>query len=986
MENKTWSWKRKSAEKNIEKEKTLELKKSVESLNEQLTSACIESTAKDDLLAKQAKVAEEAIAGWEKAEAQALSLKQQLDGALLQKKAAEERLVARDTELQECMQHLRGVKEEQQLVVNNASSRISREQEKTRMLEQRLVETNKKLSELVAENGNLKRILEAKEQLLEELNEAKSKLEENFTDVMSRLDASEKLNASLQYEVCILQKELEIRNEERDFNRRSTDAAHRQHLESIKKIAKLETECQRLRLMVRKRLPGPGALAKMRNEVEVLGYDSSSKDGSSIVKRLHAIENENKVLTESLTKKTNELQASRIMLARTSSKLSQVETQLEDLSKGKADYELAKSSPMPYNLQRSSISDHGGNEDNLSRAESWASALISELEHFKSGKPTAPSCKSVAVSDLSLMDDFVEMEKLAIITVDKHFDSSLSAIADSNSCVTTKESEATCRDLVPVMEVSRCNEADEGKQFKYLSLENYPIWLQDILRVIIQKHHIMQKSFCSILEDVQSALGNWDSSVVLKSYSEKVLQTKCTLSDFFNEDIRTQFCRSDLEKPVCKLVELVEGIIQKCRESRTGQSISSADDEGVSLHDKSASGNEYLARTFLWEISDLTNVLQNFIAACNDLLTDKIDLQKLIDEVSSTLDLIISHSFSIQDVSDMKATIRKHIVADELGSEHALKSVSVSNALHILFRMEDMESKLKHENVRLNSEIVSIESKRKDLEDMLKASGTKNEALKAQLQESEASISNLQKEIEKIKKAKEQIEEQIANQIGINEDLATQLTLARAELNEALRKFSSLEIQLAHRSNCCEELEETCLELQLELERASSEETPKYIMPRPEDKQIPTECDIIAATEKLAACQETILNLGKQLKAMASADDAPLFTNVSTTTPKSNHDRLQLLEHTRKEGHSESGELRSAKIENVSTEPPHPSVSDEVPMSPENPSDKHKGDPDEGKPMIVAKKQDAGATLLRKIMMQRRRKRSTRLELPVGAQ
>lgn len=46
-----------------QKEKTLELEKSVESLNEQLTSARTESTAKDNLLSKQSKVAEEAIAG-----------------------------------------------------------------------------------------------------------------------------------------------------------------------------------------------------------------------------------------------------------------------------------------------------------------------------------------------------------------------------------------------------------------------------------------------------------------------------------------------------------------------------------------------------------------------------------------------------------------------------------------------------------------------------------------------------------------------------------------------------------------------------------------------------------------------------------------------------------------------------------------------------------------------------------------------------------
>ncbi|KAG6470223.1 hypothetical protein ZIOFF_071285 [Zingiber officinale] len=61
MESKTWIWNRKSTGKNIEKGKTLELEKSVENLNEQLSSVRSESNAKDDLLAKQAKVAEEAI-------------------------------------------------------------------------------------------------------------------------------------------------------------------------------------------------------------------------------------------------------------------------------------------------------------------------------------------------------------------------------------------------------------------------------------------------------------------------------------------------------------------------------------------------------------------------------------------------------------------------------------------------------------------------------------------------------------------------------------------------------------------------------------------------------------------------------------------------------------------------------------------------------------------------------------------------------------
>lgn len=48
----------------IQKEKTLELERSLADLKEQLSSVLSESNAKDGLLAKQKKVAEEAIAGY----------------------------------------------------------------------------------------------------------------------------------------------------------------------------------------------------------------------------------------------------------------------------------------------------------------------------------------------------------------------------------------------------------------------------------------------------------------------------------------------------------------------------------------------------------------------------------------------------------------------------------------------------------------------------------------------------------------------------------------------------------------------------------------------------------------------------------------------------------------------------------------------------------------------------------------------------------
>ncbi|URE22166.1 Plant protein [Musa troglodytarum] len=1086
MDSKTWLWKKKSSEKNIEKEKTLELERSLEDLNEQLSSVRTESSAKDDLLAGQAKVAEEAIAGWQKVEAEALSLKQQLDDALLQKKTAEERVVNRDIALKQCMQQLHAVKEEQQFIITNAALKISREQEKTRTSEQKLVETNKRLADLVVENGNLNRILDVKEQLLKELSESKSKSEANFADVKSRVDSSEKLNDSLKYELCMLQKELEIRNEEREFNHRSSNAAHRQHLESVKKIAKLEMECQRLRVMVSKRLPGPTALAKMKSEVEMLGsnsiemrkkkststneafnikdnilegsHNASNKSGASLVERLRSIEYENKILKESLTKKNSELQASHIMLARTTSNLSQVEKKFEELSKGQACSELARNSPATYDLPLSSISEHGGNEDDISCGDPWAyTTLISELEHFKGGKPNASSCKSAGISELSLMDDFVEMEKLAVVSADKYLESSLSTLGDSNSCVTTKESctgldlsEATGKELVPIKDLSRCSEENNENQVRYVSFENQPSWLQDILRVIIQKHHIMQKSLNAILDDVRVALGVWNYSTEAKHKdvlycSDNLLQPKHISSYAFDGTINTgilnaksgsQLRQSNLEKSVCKLIELVEGIIQRNIKNKMGQCVLSGDNESTFTHSRSASANEYVARAFLWESSELNVVLQNFVTVCSRMLNGKFDLQQFTSQVTSTLDWIINHCFSLQDVSDMKETIRKQFDADESYRDNELKAViypakkvgkrdayeefniteerkrpllSASNGLNNSSRIDDMESKVKDENEHLRYEIMSMELRRKDLEEKLKTFSDKDETLVAQLRKSEKNSANLQVELAALRESKGQIEDQIINQKLINEDLGTQLTVAKAELNEARQKFSTLEVELEEKSNCCEELEATCLELQLQLESASSKETPKYIM-RQEEKKIQAECDIVAASEKLAACQETILNLGKQLKALASPRDAPLFDKVTLSpATKSNH-RLQLLDHLRAENHANPEETRSPNTkEIICTEAPKPpaaasknhsagslyehkihtnhghrsSIRSIIQLSPEKSpgmlcgfevSDKHKGGTDPGMLLVAPKRQKGGARFLRKLLLGRKKK------------
>ncbi|KAJ8637807.1 hypothetical protein MRB53_012074 [Persea americana] len=1123
MEHKTWLWRKKSSEKTIvvsEKgafsskgneqemyveDKAQELEISVKSLNEKLSSALSECDAKDGLVIKHMKVAEEALAGWEKAEAEAACFKQDLDDALRQRVADEERIAHLDAALKECMQQLRFVREEQEQRIHDAILKTSKEFDKLRInLEDKLAETSKRLAKLGADNSHLNKLLQVKEKMIEDLKECKSQVEADFDALNARLDSTEKENASLKYEVCLLEKELEIRNEEREFNRKSVDASHKQHLESMKKIAKLETECQRLRLLVRKRLPGPAALAKMRNEVEILGrdaadtrrkrlnsamgglivkdamsesdncHDSPRKSIDRLIERLCCMEDENKILKETLAKKNSELQSSRTMCARMASKSSQLEAQLAELSKGQTSLELAKSMPVSCEVALASISEDGGNEDEISCAESWASALISELEHFKNGKPKGQSCKSSALSDLSLMDDFVEMERLAIVALDKPVDgtcissdeySTLVPVGtDSRGCL----SDVTGKELVAIAD-NQSDLSSREMHSKYQGAENYPSWIQDIWRVIMQQSSMSQVSLDEIIEDVRMALNNMNHSTWDEvNDARKILNTSGSsdpsqISGFISwkssqmspvadssdvahgmntssmETSNKQF-HSNLNKSISKVIELIEGIKPSLSDYSKHNFLSENPGNSM-LYKESAALTGYVVRVFQWKSSELSGVLQNFVNICNDLLHGEADLEIFVGELTSTLNWIMNHCFSLQDVSSMKDMIKKHFEWEDTYSEsehevgmngpnletekfylseeckHTNEAsglpLSSSNGQSVLPQMEKkVELKPKDENRRLKDEVSILKSGKKDLEERLQSTTSKNEALVIQLQESERSITRLQVELAKLKELKGLFEDQIESHKLMNEDLDTQLTVARVQLNEARQKFSSLEVEFEDKHNCCEELEAKCLELQLQLESVANNASSCNM--DQDHSQLRTDWELSVASEKLAECQETILNLGKQLKALASPRDTALLDKVITTPvpAKINH-RTSLLDQMLAEDDSTAEELKSPKTKEIicTGDPLQPNNSNAgflygrnvssfqndnntamtvFQASPVNTSGrfdgtKHKAEAPVGSLAIVPKRQRSGGIGLWRKLLMRKKVSSKKAPLAIGA-
>lgn len=65
----------------------------------------------------------------------------------------------------------------------------------------------------------------------------------------------EKENIDLKYDIHLVSKELEARITEFEHGRKATEVASKQHAEALKKVTKLDEECNRLRTLLKNKFP-----------------------------------------------------------------------------------------------------------------------------------------------------------------------------------------------------------------------------------------------------------------------------------------------------------------------------------------------------------------------------------------------------------------------------------------------------------------------------------------------------------------------------------------------------------------------------------------------------------------------------------------------------------------------------------------------------------------------------------------------------------
>lgn len=390
--------------------------------------------------------------GWEKAEAESSELKTQLESVRLLELAAEDRALRLDEALKECMKEMQNVKEESH---DTLLAKTKQWEAMKSELEARIEHFHQELLKNIAENAALSQSLQDRSSMLVRISDEKAQAEAEIEVLKSTVQSCDKEINSLKYEVHVVTKELEIRNEEKNMSMRLAETANKQHLEDVKKISKLEAECQRLRCLVKKKLPGPAALAQMKLEVESLGREYGGETGSQrspakrqssylapssslsledlrqcqkenefLTARLLATEEETKMLKEALLKRNSELQVTRAICAKTASKLRSIESQVSVMNhKGpmKSNVEFSFEASLSRYLSNpslTSMSEDGVDEEG-SCSEPCSITMISETPQLKDNI-NEKNIKVGKSKHIELMDDFLQMEKLACLSIESN--------------------------------------------------------------------------------------------------------------------------------------------------------------------------------------------------------------------------------------------------------------------------------------------------------------------------------------------------------------------------------------------------------------------------------------------------------------------------------------------------------------------------------------------------------------------------------------
>ncbi|RDX85921.1 Filament-like plant protein, partial [Mucuna pruriens] len=726
---------------NIKDVKDGDLNDGLRNMSDKLSAALVNVNAKEDLVKQHAKVAEEAIAGWEKAENEVAVLKKQLDTVILRNSVLEDRVSHLDGALRECVRQLRQTREEQEENIYDAVAKKTQELESAKIkLENKLTELQNKL----------------------DASEARSCID---FDMCEKVECLEKENMALRHEILVQSEELEIKTIERDLSTQAAEAASKQHLESIKKVAKLEAECRKLRSMASR-----ASLVNCSLKLESIAQSSFSVES----------------LTDSQSDSVERLTA--------------VETDA---------HKMSGSEP---------------NKCELSCSDSWASALIAELDQFKNEKCRQTPGPSSSVK-IDLMDDFLEMERLVALPETKK-ESLVQESVVTNQCI-NKESSLRAEFEIMNQQMDELKEKLEQVAADKVELEIALMKSEEC----IEESQLQLREAEEKLEELHRELENaYKSKQRVENHLMDMVAEAQTLS------VKVDFLEAEVDKERAVSSE----IAMKYR------------DMEEELERKSTKVDILEA-----ELDKKKDVPNEFAMKCKAL-------EEELERKSTMVDLLEAEVAKERDVSDKIAKKCKDL-EEELESKSAkvgLLAAEVAKERDVLGKIskqcKDLEEELENKSAKVGLLEAEV-AKERDVSDKI---AKKCKGLEEVLESKSAKIDLLEAEVDK--------ERAVSDEISVKcKDLEEKLESKSAKLD-------LLEEEVHKERATSEEIAMKCRELEEELLRSTASSYG--------EKKIKQE-DLALAAGKLAECQKTIASLGNQLKSLATLEDFLIDTASIPASP-----------------------------------------------------------------------------------------------------
>ncbi|KAF8700327.1 hypothetical protein HU200_034259 [Digitaria exilis] len=595
-------------------------------------------------------------------------------------------------------------------------------------------------------------------------------------------------------------------------------------------------------------------IVELTARLEAKSERSVAADGDTGSK-LAAMEKENSALKAQLVAKTEELELRTIekelnrRAAETASK-----QQLEGIKKvAKLQAECrklqaaARRPSMAVELRRSPSSACAESVTDCQSdcSDSWASGMIAELDQFKNDKSSASTrtASLATAADIGVMDDFLEMERLASANDSSKGDT---VVEDANGQVAKLE------------EKVKKLAAEKAEREKAL---------HDAQRELrTSRHRVM------VAEEKTAEL---QRQLNLANGQKHAMEIEMEAA----EAKRCEF-EGKLELARAEIAGLLDKgrILEERLESEKALTLELA----AKYQDMEALGAE--KRELSAQLEAARSEAKRF--------SDKITLMERKLEVEKALSIRLAtkcHGIDALEAKKKGVELELESAREEIASLH--KKVSSlelevqeekASSTELAARCEELEVLGKHRDElrnqldSANSDIVKLNDKIKMLEDAMEKQRPVTMELESQLQSRQAEIESLKENVSQLEKkleSQKNLSSAYISALGASEtekkELATRFELKEKEAEELFRKMSLLEEQIYKQSS---EFAEKCLKMEEQVPSRSLGRQPVKST-SVKDLQIRKEKELAKAAGKLEDCQKTIASLSSQLKSLADFDE-----------------------------------------------------------------------------------------------------------------